>query len=191
MRFFLVAILSVSFVLASCAKPVDPGDSDKRVADSRAVSMDFMKTLKTELMGALKQGGASKAIEVCQKKAPAIAAQLSKKHGWEVSRTSLKLRNPANAPDAWEQAVLEKFEVRRTKGEDPKTLEYYEIVKQGDKKVFRYMKAIPTGGLCLQCHGEKLDPVVQQKLKQLYPQDKATGFKAGDIRGAFTIKQSM
>jgi hypothetical protein len=32
---------------------------------------------------------------------------------------------------------------------------------------------------------------VSQKLQQLYPQDQATGFKIGDIRGAFTISRKI
>jgi hypothetical protein len=53
------------------------------------------------------------------------------------------------------------------------------------------MKAIPTGKVCLKCHGEKIDPDVEASLKQNYPRDKARGFKEGDIRGAFTITQPM
>jgi len=41
------------------------------------------------------------------------------------------------------------------------------------------------------CHGEKTDPAVGAKLKTLYPQDQATGYKQGDVRGAFTITQPM
>ena len=59
------------------------------------------------------------------------------------------------------------------------------------QKTFRYMKAIPTGSLCLACHGDKLDPEVDAKLKALYPNDTARGFKEGDLRGAFTIAKPL
>jgi hypothetical protein len=49
------------------------------------------------------------------------------------------------------------------------------------------MKAIPTGGLCLACHGETIDPAVAGKIAELYPEDKATGFREGDLRGAFVV----
>ena len=58
------------------------------------------------------------------------------------------------------------------------------------KRVFRYMKAIPTGALCLNCHGTTLAPEVAAKLHELYPADAATGFNAGDLRGAFTITET-
>ncbi|MFT6919058.1 MAG: hypothetical protein ACJA2G_001693 [Cognaticolwellia sp.] len=57
------------------------------------------------------------------------------------------------------------------------------------KSVLRYMKAIPTGGLCLACHGSKLADDVSSKVNELYPNDQATGFKLGDIRGAFTLQK--
>ena len=44
-----------------------------------------------------------------------------------------------------------------------------------------------TGGLCLQCHGEAIAPPVAEKISALYPDDKATGFREGDIRGAFVV----
>jgi hypothetical protein len=56
----------------------------------------------------------------------------------------------------------------------------------------RYMKAIPTAAKpCLACHGAKISPEVAAKLDDIYPEDKARGYGAGDIRGAFTIRQPM
>ncbi len=81
--------------------------------------------------------------------------------------------------------MLQQFEQRKQKGEDIATLEYYETTQAG----FRYMKAIPTKGLCLTCHGKTLAEPVKATLAELYPEDKATGFKVGDIRGAFSIIQ--
>jgi hypothetical protein len=49
------------------------------------------------------------------------------------------------------------------------------------------MKAIPTGALCLQCHGLDIAPPVAEKIAELYPYDKATGYREGDIRGAFVV----
>ncbi len=36
------------------------------------------------------------------------------------------------------------------------------------------------------CHGEKISQELSAELNKLYPNDKATGFKKGDIRGAFS-----
>jgi hypothetical protein len=164
---------------------------EERTAACRAVAVDFMATLKAELMKAMRDGGPANAIKVCKDRGPEIAAQKSKATGWRVARTSLKVRNPANEPDAWERRGLESFEARRAKGENVKDLDHGEVVTENDKKVFRYMKAIQTRGICLRCHGTNIDPAVSSALREFYPQDKATGFKLGDIRGAFTITQPM
>ena len=85
--------------------------------------------------------------------------------------------------------MLEEFLKRKSAGEDLKTMEYYEVVDEGGQQVFRYMKAIPLGGVCNNCHGLKLRPAVATKLDELYPNDQARGFIPGDLRGAFTITQ--
>ena len=107
-----------------------------------------------------------------------------------LSYITSKTRNPANAPDAWENKVLEEFEKRKSNGEDVKPMAYFEAVDMNGKKYFRFMKAIPTAAVCLRCHGENIEPEIMAKLKETYPNDMATGFKLGDIRGAFTITQS-
>jgi hypothetical protein len=168
-------------------------DLENRTAASRAAVKEFAASLQGELSTAIKSGGAVNAIEVCKTKAPAIAADISRKHGWKIARTSLRLRNPKNAPDAWEIKVLNDFEARKAKGEDPAQMEYWELILSQRKKEYRYMKAIamPADSPCLTCHGDKIDPAVDARLKALYPQDQATGYQQGDIRGAFTIRQPM
>lgn len=187
-RFVLAAALSA--LCLSTTVQAEP-DTEARAQASRAAIKEFAATLKGELQAAMKAGGPTQAISVCQDRAPEIAASISKEKGWDVGRTSLKLRNPANQPDAWELAVLKKFEERKAAGEPVKTIDYSEIVEIDGRQHFRYMKAIPTQAPCLNCHGTDINPAVVEKLDKLYPQDKARGFSEGDIRGAFTITQPM
>ncbi|WP_303906970.1 Tll0287-like domain-containing protein [Thiohalomonas denitrificans] len=161
------------------------------VGESKAIVKQFMGSLKGELESAMKSGGPINAIDVCNRVAPAIAEQQSADSGWDVARTSLKLRNPDNAPDDWEKGVLEKFEAQKAAGEPVKPMAYYETVEEDGQKVFRFMKAIPTGEVCLKCHGSDLSPEVAAKLDELYPADEAQGFRIGDIRGAFTLKKPL
>jgi len=166
-------------------------DYATEVAASRATVKEYMQTLKQELQAGMQAGGPMNAVSVCNLTAPGIANTYSIRNGWDVGRTSLKTRNPENAPDAWERSVLETFEERKLAGEDPMKMEYYEVVRQNGTRKLRYMKAIPTAGLCLACHGEQVDSVTKTRLEKLYPHDKATGYKEGDIRGAFTITQPL
>ena len=167
------------------------GEYDERVADSRATVKEFMQSLKGELQKGMQEGGPVNAIGVCNRTARGIANTYSARNGWSVGRTSLKVRSPDNAPDAWEEAVLQKFDQRRQDGEDPAGIEHHEAVEHEGKKVFRYMKAIPTAELCVVCHGSDIDPLVDAQLQKLYPEDQARGYKPGDIRGAFTIIQPL
>lgn len=169
----------------------DAADYSDRIEASRATASEFMQTLKQELMAGMQEGGPVNAISVCNLSAPGIANTYSARHGWDVGRTSLKPRNPDNAPDEWERAVLESFEQRKAAGEDPAKMEYHEVIEQDGARTLRYMKAIPTAKLCLACHGEHVDSTVKARLEKLYPEDQAIGFREGDIRGAFTISQPL
>ena len=70
-------------------------------------------------------------------------------------------------------------------------MEYSEIVKKGDGEYFRYMKAIPTGSVCLNCHGFNIKEPIKTKINELYKNDKAVNYKKGDIRGAFTLSKKL
>jgi Protein of unknown function (DUF3365) len=190
-----IILLCCSPVAGSMADDKSSAPEQARVTQGKAVVQEFFGRLKGELEAAIKAGGPVNAIEVCHKTAPAIASELSAKHNMHVARTSMKTRNAGNSPDAWESGVLQKLEARKAAGESPDTLNYSEVVEQNGKKEFRYMQAIimpPENKMpCLTCHGENIDDKVAAKLKELYPNDQARGYKAGDLRGAFSLRQSM
>ncbi len=187
LMFILIFFMAIPILQAA--------DNTKNIKQSKVVIKEFAQQLKGELKKAMKAGGPISAIEVCNKTAPAIATAMSKKYDMQVRRTSLKLRNPINAPDAWEKAVLEKFEQRQAAGEQPGKMAYSEVVEEDGKKYFRFMKAIGMPPLkkmpCLKCHGENIAPPIAKKLSSLYPNDQARGYKAGQIRGAFSIKKAL
>jgi hypothetical protein len=183
-------LLSVALAMAAYV-PAQADTVEERIAASQAAIQTFATTLQGHLMGAMQEGGPTNAIDVCRQRAPEIAAEVSAETGWSVGRTSLKLRNPENAPDEWERAVLEDFDAKRAEGVPASELSRYEIVKDGDEEVFRFMRAIPAGPLCLTCHGSELGSDIQHALERLYPADRATGYSEGDVRGAFTIIQRM
>lgn len=167
------------------------GEPAPVVAEARGLVKEFSTSLQGQLQTAMKEGGPVTAIQVCNVQAPAIARNLAYQSGWEVKRTSLKLRNSANRPDAWETKVLQAFEARKAAAEDVTAMEYSEVVEADGSKTFRYMKAIPTGELCLMCHGSEINPEVQKELKRSYPGDQATGYEPGAIRGAFTLSKPL
>ncbi|MCV6589184.1 MAG: DUF3365 domain-containing protein [Marinobacterium sp.] len=160
--------------------------------EAKTVIKALAGQLGGELKAAVKAGGPVAAIQVCNTKAAPITAQVSQQEGWTVSRTSLKLRNPNNAPDKWEQRVLEQFASQAAAGANLKKLAFSQVVVNDEgQKVFRMMKAIPVGQQCLGCHGSKIKPALAEKLDALYPQDQARGFNAGDLRGAFSLQKVL
>lgn len=183
----LVSLLSLGASLVVCAGQEQAGtptaDQAALAAEAATAAQGLGTALKAELEAALQTGGAVAALGVCRIKAPHIATRISAERGMHVSRTSLKPRNPHNAPDVWQAEVLREFESRKAAGEDPASLSYAAVV--GNE--FRFMQAIPTAPACLACHGERLAPDVSAKIAELYPQDQATGFRQGDLRGAFVI----
>src|SRR5690554_4167737 len=104
----------------------------------------------------MQASGPEGAILACNTEAPVLAQQASK-NGWSVGRTSLKVRNPDNQPDAWELATLQEFEQRKNSGEEPMSIAKAEII-EGE---FRFMKAIPTLPACVACHGSTLSDGLQ------------------------------
>ena len=163
-------------------------DADKAlIAEMQSVASSFMKTLGTTLKTTIQSGGVKSAIHVCETVAPELANQLSRETGWKVSRVSLKVRNPLiGTPDDWEREQL----IRLSNNPLPESLESSLISNSTEYQSIRYLRALPTGPLCLTCHGQPNDIPnnVASTLNELYPYDKAIGYKLGEIRGAISIK---
>lgn len=185
----------LAFIGLAVLLPAAQADDElaQRAAASREAVKQTQAALLQELQTALKKGGPGLAIHACSTRALAIAKEASQKQSMIIRRTSLKLRNQYDAPDKWEKQVLENFERRVKQGENPAQMEHYKFVQTDSAKEFRYMKAIviPKGAPCLICHGENIDPALHVKIKGRYPGDEATGFKEGDLRGAFSVRQRL
>lgn len=193
---FIAGAWLLSATLAAIATPAmaqDPmaGESDM-VRQSRAMSAELGGKLKAQLEAALKSGGPASALGVCQTVAPAIGGELSQSFGGEVGRTALKVRNTDNAPDAFEAKILERFVAEAANGADLTKLEHFETIEENGKRLFLYMKAIPMAEKpCAACQGKTIDPQLLDKIRELYPEDQATGFVPGEVRGAFTITKQL
>lgn len=171
----------------------DDGAPALYIEESRNVAQEFMQRLGGTLKSQLEATGAVGAIGVCKHVAPALAAEYSK-GDWVVRRVSLKTRNKAlGEPDAWEREILRQFDRRQAEAKPAAAPEASEVTEDADGRWFRYMKAIPVQPMCLQCHGKPEDiPVdVKPALEKEYPKDRATGYSAGDIRGAIAIKRKL
>lgn len=191
LRFIAFLTAGLAVLSADSVSVLAGDDIASGKAEAAGIVKEYGGKLQGELKAALESGGPVAAITVCHERSPAIAAELSAKTGWHVARTSLKVRNPASAPNGWEQDVMHDFERRIAAGEPVADLARAEMVEEGGAKLFRFAKAIPTAEVCLTCHGSNLAPETQAALTRLYPADTATGFKLGDMRGIFTLSKRM
>jgi len=165
-------------------------ETDNQFNNLKTEAKGQTKAFATDLKSVLKQGmkasGPEGAIALCNTQAPAITSKHNSDE-WTITRTSLKVRNPSNKPDARLEKILNDFEVRKTNGEEVKSMAHAEVI--GD--TFYFTKAIPTAPVCEKCHGTNINEKTLSVIDKLYPDDKARGFKAGDIRGAFVLSKKI
>jgi len=150
----------------------------------------FSGQLRNRLQAAMAEGGPVAAVEVCHIEAPQIAATVMAAHGVRLGRVAApgRNRNPAQAADDWKLATLEAFQqavddgaaagdqVAVTRGPLPEGI------------ALRMMRGIVTEPVCLACHGNAVAPEVRAAILASYPDDGATGFAAGDLRGALWVE---
>lgn len=192
---FTVGLLGLGLLVAGCSSvdSVKSVDNSALLEEARKVGSTVPPKLVSVLTTEIAKNGLASAVEVCNTKSPQMAKNASAETGWAIKRVSLRNRSPQAVPDAWERAALEEFDRRAAAGESPATLEKSTLVEQDGKKEFRYVKALPAQAMCLGCHGtaDKIPADVATKIKALYPEDKATGYAAGHIRGAITLRKPV
>ena len=184
-RLLIVATLITPFITTLA----HAGD-DAMLGEARKVASELPPKLLAVLKGEIEKSGPEGAIPVCKDMAPKMGGEVFKQTGWKIKRGSLKVRNEARAiPDDWEKAALEDFDKRAAAGESPAQLEKGE--KIGNE--YRYVKALPVQPLCLNCHGpvDQISPAVKAVLDQHYPNDRATGYSVGQIRGAISVRKPL
>lgn len=159
-------------------------DASRLNALGRSI-LDTAKTaLKTSLVTAMKESGPIEAVKFCNVHASGVTDDLAQRHGVKISRISNKNRVPANIPDGGGFNVLQRFDNGRMNGNmNASTLLTL------DNGHSRFYEPILVDAPCLTCHGMKdeMVPELVSVIDSLYPNDKAKGFKLGDLRGAWVV----
>ncbi len=155
---------------------LSPSQSVQRTK-AEAARTAMYNTIVGTLMNTFTNDGLAAAVGVCADEAPKIADRIATEQGVRIGRTSWKLRNVANQPPVWAELVVD------ARPEKPSFL--------ADRSG-RLGAVLPirVSAFCLQCHGdpETLDPEVRAQLATHYPNDAATGFREGDLRGWFWVE---
>lgn len=153
-------------------------DTQRAQADRATAARDLMfQRLFARLKAAVAEGGGVGAIAVCREDAPRIAQEVAQEAGLRIGRTSHRLRNPANVAPDWARTLIEQ------RADAPR----YRVHPDGRLGA---LLPIPTAKRCLTCHGalESIAAPVRDALAENYPEDAATGFAEGDLRGWFWLE---
>lgn len=163
---------------------------DFRRAERAAVSLSEL--LISNLSSTMSEQGILPALTFCKEQAPRFAERVGSEHGVRIGRVAVsgRQRNAGNAPGVWQSRVLAQFQQKVAQGAKPGDLVHVQTTDLPDTVSLRVMYGIATQPYCLSCHGsgDEVPEEVRTALAQLYPDDKATGFKRGDLRGGLWVE---
>jgi hypothetical protein len=172
--------------------PADPALST-HVNEAQASLKMLVTTLSDSVAQAVADGGPHQAVIVCQMQALPLTAQTARQSTPRITalkRTSLRIRNPANAPDAAEQAALDRIAHLIAAGEPlpPLLVQSLDATPQLAAEI-RVYKPLTMATRCLTCHGDPttFSPALRDVLAQRYPRDAATDYHEGDWRGLIRV----
>lgn len=173
----------------SAAVAMTPDYADLAVARDAAMALggDLMSMLTRELA----RGGQTAAIAVCADSAQERTSR-HQRAGVAVRRIGTRVRNPGNAPDDVERQVLARFAATISAGRAPADTAFVARTSAGGMEL-RFLRPLRVQELCLGCHGpaDQLSPEVRQILASRYPDDQATGYAVGDLRGAVSVRLTL
>jgi len=154
-----------------------PQSAKARLMEAQKAKKTLGQNLMGELTAAIKGGDFARGVEACKTAAPKVAKTVSEQYDVEVGRTSFKVRNPDNRPRDWAAPFVE---ARVTE----------DVVLTGPDRTVAYLSPIKMSDVCLNCHGaaDQIPAEVATMLAEKYPQDEATGFADGDLRGWFWVE---
>jgi hypothetical protein len=189
-HYLLFSLIIINLFFTSCVsqngKVEETGPSWNPEELAKIVARSQESLLGTLRKG-LSQGSPATAISYCQERALPVTDSLSRSMGYKIRRTALRWRNPDNRPDSSLQALLIQWDKEIKAGIVPQPRFLDGI--HGPK---RYVAPIILKPLCLNCHGDpslgEVAPETLAEIRRLYPEDKALGFKVGDLRGAWVVE---
>jgi hypothetical protein len=160
-------------------------------AEAAGIVKAYSESLLDGLKGAVAASGPAGVVAFCRDQAPAIAAEIAQRTGWTIGRTSLHTRNPAAAPDGYERTVMAGFAELVAVGTPVAALKESDVLGHEGAQVFRYVQAIPAGEVCRACQGLGMASEAKAGVKDLAPDDAATGDGLGASCGVFTLSKAL
>lgn len=211
----LLLFLFGAFLSSSCCDTSSKTDSDKQQVDKKAyeplamnpdttiyvvlndsmremfanqgalIAIRAKKVIKNALKNAINEGGLEYALEFCNVNAMPITDSVSMNEHVQIRRLAKKYRNPLNETDVNESNIYKTYVIKWINGDylNP-------MIIPGNNNHPVYYDPMLVEEFCLNCHGkvgEQINPELAKKIAELYPNDKAIDFKAGELRGMWSI----
>ncbi|HYG36275.1 MAG TPA: DUF3365 domain-containing protein [Clostridia bacterium] len=152
----------------------------------KAIVQQAFALLSSNLGQALAAGGVSNALAYCSEKALPLTQLAADTNHVRLRRVSHKPRNPANQANPTELMLLKQFQSQATQGKAAVPV----LITNADQSVTFFSPITLNNPLCLNCHGEPGKNITSANaalIRRIYPKDRATGFKMGDLRGMWRV----
>lgn len=197
LKFSLGILVAASFLILSGCGPSPEGGTESPtdiemqeaaiLSHHQALGDSLVQLAQAELLRnvsqAMAEGGAPNAIDFCNIHAGGIVAKLAESWNCTLRRTSLLYRNPEARPNEAEANLLNWY-AGLPKGEWTSTV-------WREENLVHYASPIQIAmPACLQCHGtpgKDISEGTMAVILENYPEDKATGYQAGDLRGMWHL----
>jgi len=160
------------------AGPTEPDAAWQADVEREVVSLNAMRSRLAQTITSEETVDMGTFARVC-KPVGQRARALSDSTGWVVQQIAEKYRNPANQLDSTGAEAHALFAA------NPDLTQRWTRVERNSTSGWRYYRRITVEPTCLACHGAKENR--PDFVKQNYPDDKAYGFEAGDLRGLYAV----
>lgn len=175
----MVLLLVVGLWTVACG----PDTTDYQERGTTVTDLTQQK-LQAELQAAMKAGGPANAVAFCASRAQVLMDSMSQAHGVQIRRATMRPRNAVDRATAREELALEFYAQRQLASDS--LLPTVEV----DNGVVHYFRPIVLGRPCLACHGtpnKHIAPETAAVIAAAYPNDQATGYAEGDLRGVWHV----
>jgi len=159
--------------------PFSAKEKKETIEISKEVLKGFMKTFKPTLKAVLKDMEAPEAISMCTHNQSVNNYSKTLPKGISLRRITSKTRNENHiAKTELESKTLHEMDILKKP-----------IIKKVNNNYFQFYKPLIVKQACLKCHGsiEQIGETSLSIIKKNYPNDKAIGYKTGDVRGVFLV----
>lgn len=196
MRNFIILLTSIfllsAMIFVGCGnkketKKVTLTESERTeyMEKGQDLSSETQKVLGSNLMKAIKEGGAINALEFCNIQAYPLTDSMATALKAHITRVTDKPRNQANTANENELTYIASAKEKLSAGEQVSP-----EIRVMDDKVIGYYPII-TNQMCMQCHGSENDQISEEtlaRINELYPNDQATGYGVGELRGIWVVE---